>query len=288
MNEALEQMLKTYDVKTLYDQKNAMKEIMQEIVLCGLARAGFFKKAAFYRGTALRIFYGLDRFSEDLDFSLESVDHDFKMKEFSPILEREVKSFGLNVDITEKEKTKDSHIHSAFLKGNTKEHLLIFYPDEKIAGGVANNEVIKIKFEVDVNPPRYATFERKYRLLPVPYEVNLYDMPSLFAGKIHAVLARAWRERVKGRDLYDYVFYLSRNTSVNLPHLRERLIDSGHLKEEDSCSLEDIKKMLCDRFDTMDLSQAKQDVTPFVHDVSKLDLWGADFFRQITENLKQR
>lgn len=288
MNEALEQMLKAYDVKTLYDQKNAMKEIMQEIVLCGLARAGFFKKAAFYGGTALRIFYGLDRFSEDLDFSLESVDHDFKMKEFFPILEKEIQSFGLNVNITEKEKTKDSHIHSAFLKGNTKEHLLMFYPNEKIAGGVANNEVIKIKFEVDVNPPQYATFERKYRLIPVPYEVNLYDMPSLFAGKIHAVLARAWQERVKGRDLYDYVFYLSRNTSVNLPHLRERLIDSAHLKEEDSCTLEDIKKMLCERFDTIDFSQAKQDATPFIHDVSKLDFWGADFFKQITENLKQR
>lgn len=288
MNEALEQMLKAYDVKTLYDQKNAMKEIMQEIVLCGLARAGFFKKAAFYGGTALRIFYGLDRFSEDLDFSLESVDHDFKMKEFFPILEKEIQSFGLNVNITEKEKTKDSHIHSAFLKGNTKEHLLMFYPNEKIAGGVANNEVIKIKFEVDVNPPQYATFERKYRLLPVPYEVNLYDMPSLFAGKIHAVLARAWQERVKGRDLYDYVFYLSRNTSVNLPHLRERLIDSAHLKEEDSCTLEDIKKMLCERFDTIDFSQAKQDATPFIHDVSELDFWGADFFKQITENLKQR
>lgn len=288
MNDALIQMLKAYDAKTLYEQKHAMKEVIQEIVLCGLARAGFFKKAAFYGGTALRIFYELDRFSEDLDFSLELADLDFRMKDFFPILEKEIQSFGLNVDIIEKQKTKDSHIHSAFLKGNTKEHLLMFYPDKRIVGGVANNEMIKIKFEVDVNPPKYATFEHKYRLLPVPYEVNLYDMPSLFAGKIHAVLARAWRERVKGRDLYDYVFYLSRGTAVNLAHLQERLIASGHLKKNDSCSLENIKEILCERFDTMNFSQAKQDVIPFILDVSKLDLWGVDFFKQITENLKQR
>ncbi len=110
----------------MVERKNAMKKIMQEIVLCSLARAGFFKKAAFYGGTALRIFYGLDRFSEDLDFSLMATDSDFDLKEYFPLLEKEVKSFGLNVSITEKEKTKDSAIRSAFLKGNTQEHLLLF------------------------------------------------------------------------------------------------------------------------------------------------------------------
>lgn len=139
---------------------------MQEIVLCGLSRAGFFKKAAFYGGTALRIFYGLDRFSEDLDFSLEAEDLDFDLTAYFPVLEKEVKAFGLNVEIQEKEKTKESTIRSAFLKGNTKEHLLLFYADEKVAGSVAKNEAVKIKFEVDVNPPAFASFEHKYRLLP--------------------------------------------------------------------------------------------------------------------------
>ena len=179
MNSAIEQMLKSYHVENIYDRKNAMKEIMQEIVLCGLSRAGFFKKAAFYGGTALRIFYGLDRFSEDLDFSLEAEDLDFDLTAYFPVLEKEVKAFGLNVEIQEKEKTKESTIRSAFLKGNTKEHLLLFYADEKVAGSVAKNEAVKIKFEVDVNPPAFAAFEHKYRLLPVPYEVRLYDMPSL-------------------------------------------------------------------------------------------------------------
>ena len=288
MNAALEQMLKNYQVQNLYDRKNAMKEIIQEIVLCGLSRAGFFKRAAFYGGTALRIFYGLDRFSEDLDFSLETADPSFDLSEYVPILEKEVRSFGLNVEISEKGKTKESNIRSAFLKGNTKEHLLMFYADRQIAGSVAASEVIKIKFEVDVNPPRFASFEHKYRLLPVPYEVKLYDMPSLFAGKTHAVLARAWQNRVKGRDLYDYVFYLSRGAALNLPHLRERLIDSGTITDKTPCELKDVKQMLCEKFDTIDFAQAKQDVVPFLHDPSAVDIWSADFFRQITQSLNAR
>ena len=116
MNTALGQMLKAYNSENLFERKNAVKEIMQEIVLCGLARAGFFKKAAFYGGTALRIFYGLDRFSEDLDFSLETADPAFDLKEYFPALEKEVRSYGLKVEITEREKTVDSHIRSAFLK----------------------------------------------------------------------------------------------------------------------------------------------------------------------------
>ena len=287
MNTAIEQMLQKYQPQNMYDRKNAMKEIMQEIVLCGLSRAGFFKKAAFYGGTALRIFYGLDRFSEDLDFSLEVSDPNFDLKEYFPILEKEVSSFGLNVSIAEKEKNKESAIRSAFLKGNTKEHLLLFYVDEHIAGGAAKNETIKIKFEVDVNPPAFASFEHKYRLLPVPYEVNLYDMSSLFAGKLHAVICRAWQSRIKGRDLYDYVFYLSRGASFNLKHLNQRLIDSGFIPSDKEYTLSDIKKLLNDRFDSIDFEQAKQDVEPFIHDASVLNVWCAEFFKQITQELTE-
>ena len=240
MNTAIEQMLKNYQIENIYDQKNAMKEIMQEIVLCGLSRAGFFQKAAFYGGTALRIFYGLDRFSEDLDFFLVTADPDFDLTVYFPVLEKEVRAFGLHVTIQEKEKTKESNIRSAFLKGNTKEHLLLFYADENLAGSVARSEVVKIKFEVDINPPEYAGFEHKYRLLPTPYEVNLYDVPSLFAGKIHAVLCRAWKSRIKGRDLYDYVFYLSRGSAVNQKHLRARLLQSGFISEDVECTLPEL------------------------------------------------
>ena len=286
MNTVIEEMLKSYQVDNIYDRKNAMKEIMQEIVLCGLSRAGFFKEAAFYGGTALRIFYGLDRFSEDLDFSLEQINLDFDLCSYFPVLEKEVKTFGLNVEIQEKEKTKDSNIRSAFLKGNTKEHLLLFYADERDVGSVAKNEVVKIKFEVDTNPPAFATYEHKYRLLPVPYEIRLYDMPSLFAGKIHAVICRGWQSRIKGRDLYDYIFYLSKAVTVNQKHLRARLIDSGYISENQECTLEEIKTMLKNRFDSIDFLQARKDVEPFIRDTSVLDIWSSDFFKQITEGLK--
>ena len=286
MNTVIEEMLKSYQVDNIYDRKNAMGEIMQEIVLCGLSRAGLFKEAAFYGGTALRIFYGLDRFSEDLDFSLEQINLDFDLCSYFPVLEKEVKAFGLNVEIQEKEKTKDSNIRSAFLKGNTKEHLLLFYADERVVGTVAKNEVVKIKFEVDTNPPAFATYEHKYRLLPVPYEIRLYDMPSLFAGKIHAVICRGWQSRIKGRDLYDYIFYLSKAVTVNQKHLRARLIDSGYISENQECTLEEIKTMLKNRFDSIDFLQARKDVEPFIRDTSVLDIWSSDFFKQITEGLK--
>lgn len=286
MNTAIEQMLKNYQIENIYDQKNAMKEIMQEIVLCGLSRAGFFQKAAFYGGTALRIFYGLDRFSEDLDFSLVTADPDFDLSVYFPVLEKEVRAFGLHVTIQEKEKTKESNIRSAFLKGNTKEHLLLFYADENLAGSVARSEVVKIKFEVDINPPEYADFEHKYRLLPTPFEVNLYDVPSLFAGKIHAVLCRAWKSRIKGRDLYDYVFYLSRGSAVNQKHLRARLLQSGFISEDVECTLPELRHMLYERFDAIDFRQAKQDVEPFIRDTASLNMWNADFFKQITAGLR--
>lgn len=283
MNVTIYEMLKNYNVNNIYDKKNAIKEILQEIVLCGLARGGFFKEAAFYGGTALRIFYGLDRFSEDLDFSLIAANPNFDFKKYFPTLEKEIKSYGLNLSITEKVKSIDSDVASAFVKGNTKELLLSFYTNDNIS--ITSNETIKIKFEVDTNPPAYAKFEHKYRLLPSPYEVNMYDLSSLFAGKIHAVLCRGWKSRIKGRDLYDYAFYLSKNASVNQRHLRERLIQSDFIKKDNKLDLDDLKAMLYVRFDTIDFAQAKRDVEPFIQNISILDIWSADFFKDITNKL---
>ncbi len=282
MNGIVTEMLKKYSTESVFDKKNAVKEIMQELVLCGLSRSGFFKHAAFYGGTALRIFYGLDRFSEDLDFSLTAPDPDFELSEYFPDLKKELASYGLNVEISEKRKTRESPVRSAFLKGNTKEHFLLFYASDSAAAGIAGDEMIKIKFEVDTNPPDGANFEHKYRLLPSPYEITLYDMPSLFAGKIHAVICRAWKSRVKGRDLYDYIFYLSRGTKLNIGHLKARLVQSEAWKNEDNFTVEDAKKLLCERFDTIDYEQAKNDVRPFTKDAAALGIWNADFFKQIT------
>lgn len=286
MDPVINQMLKQYNPQTVYDKKNSIKEIIQEIMLCGLSRAGFFKTAAFYGGTALRIFYGLDRFSEDLDFSLKVSNPLFDFEEYIPTLEKEVRSYGLNFRVEVKKKSIDSDIKSAFLKGNTKEHILLFYADEQVARTIGSEELIKVKFEVDTDPPDYATFEVKYRLLPIPYEIVLYDMPSLFAGKIHAVICRAWKNRIKGRDLYDYVFYLSRNTKVNLKHLTARLAQSGYIVLDEELTIEDVKEILRKRFKEIDLSQAKQDVIPFIKDQNALNIWSVDFFNAITDNLE--
>jgi len=286
MNKVIEQMLLQHEAITLENKRNSIKEIIQEIVLCGLSRAGFFKVSAFYGGTALRIFHGLDRFSEDLDFSLMIRDESFDFNKYIPTLEKEIASYGLNFKIATKDKTVDSDIKSAFLKGNTREHILLFYTDEQTARMVGGNELIKVKFEVDTNPPDFATFERKYQLLPIPYEITLYDMPSLFAGKIHAVICRAWKSRVKGRDLYDFVFYMTNRTVVNLPHLIARLKQSGFIDEKENPTIENIKQMLSERFGSIDYEQAKKDVLPFIKNPSTLDIWSKDFFCGITENLK--
>lgn len=286
MDQIINQMLAAYPAVSLADKKNALKEVIQEIVLCGLSRTDFFKHAAFYGGTALRIFYGLDRFSEDLDFSLDAKNEAFNLDNYASMLEKEVNSYGLNFKIETKTKTKESAIKSAFLKGSTKEHFLLFYSANDYNNAIAPGELIKIKLEVDVNPPGFAGFEHKYRLSPIPYAVRLYDEPSLFAGKLHAVICRSWNNRVKGRDLYDYIFYLTRKTKFNLPHLQARLIDSGYLDAGHEITAADVKDMLTERFESIDFEQAKQDVSPFIKNPQSLSIWSADFFKAITNDLQ--
>ena len=256
MNTIIDQMLSQHSAETPGDKKNSIKEVVQEIILCGLSRAGFFQTAAFYGGTALRIFHGLDRFSEDLDFSLMAPDPDFHLDQYLPLLEKELGAYGFHFKAKAKGKTKGSDVQSAFVKGNTREHILLCYADENLARTVVGSELIKVKFEVDTTPPPYAGFERRFRLLPVPCEINLYDMPSLFAGKLHAVICRAWKSRIKGRDLYDYVFYLANRTPVNLKHLNARLVDSGFEGAREDLTLNEIRQILSRRFENIDYSQA--------------------------------
>lgn len=282
----IEQMLEEYILNSLEDEKNAIKEIMQEVTLAGLARTDFFKYAAFYGGTALRIFYGLNRFSEDLDFTLLSPNEEFDIKKYIPAVRDAVESLGLEFEVKEKEKNADSQMKSAFLKGNTKEQFLIFYPNSRYMSQINKNEKIRIKFEVDINPPKYATTNFEYRLRPNNYQVQIYDKPSLFAGKIHAVIARKWKSRVKGRDFYDYVYYLASDTPVNLKHLEARLKQTKTIDEDTSLTIESLKKMLYQRFDEIDFNKVKTDILPFIKDSSELDLWSSKFFISITKNLK--
>lgn len=287
MKTILEQMVESYQPKNNEEKRNVVKEVMQEITLCALSKTGFFDVAAFYGGTALRIFYGLDRFSEDLDFSLMTKNQDFDLSTYVPTLKLLVQSFGLNVDVEIKHKTLNSAIQSAFLKGDTIEQFLLFYPNDLVTG-INKNEKVKIKFETDTMPAGLATYETKYRLLPMPYSIKLYDEASLFSGKIHAVICRSWKSRVKGRDLYDYVFYLTRNTRFNLEHLREKLMESHIISQEDKFDVDFVKTLLIVRFDEIDFNDAKKDVLPFIKDTSVLDIWSKEFFIAITSQLTNK
>lgn len=287
MKTILEQMVESYQPKNNEEKRNVVKEVMQEITLCALSKAGFFDVAAFYGGTALRIFYGLDRFSEDLDFSLMTKNQDFDLSTYVPTLKLLVQSFGLNVDVEIKHKTLDSAIQSAFLKGDTIEQFLLFYPNDLVTG-INKNEKVKIKFEIDTMPADLATYETKYRLLPMPYSIKLYDEASLFSGKLHVVICRSWKSRVKGRDLYDYVFCLTRNTRFNLEHLREKLMESHIISKEDKFDVDFVKTLLIVRFDEIDFNDAKKDVLPFIKDTSVLDIWSKEFFIAITSQLTNK
>ncbi len=285
MDQIFKQMLERYPIDTLKDKKNAFKEVVQEIVLCGLSKDGFFNEVGFYGGTALRIFYNLDRFSEDLDFSLISRNVYFDLTKYFDSVSKELKFHNLDFSIIEKKKTKESTIKSAFLKGNTKELILRFYNDGNLISSFNKEEIIKIKFEVDISPTSGANYEYKYGLLPEPYKVRLFDLPSLFAGKIHAILCRGWKNRIKGRDLYDFVFYLSKGVNVNLIYLKNKLVDSGFIDGNFDLNEKSLKELLIKKFKTINFEEAKKDVRGFISNESKLDLWSNQFFISITDRI---
>ena len=268
MNNIIEQMLYKYDIKNTNDEINALKEIIQEIVLSGLSRGNFFNEAAFYGGTALRIFYNLDRFSEDLDFALLEPNKDFDISKYFNYIQKELKAYGINLNITTKEKSFDSNITSAFLKGDTLELILKFFPsdEEHKYNQILKN--LKIKLEVDINPPMGATYEDKYKLLPSPHQIKLYDKESLFAGKIHAILCRGWNNRVKGRDLYDYIFFLASDTKVNIELLKNKLIESNYIIEKEKFDINELKKIIINKFEKIDYTKAVEDVKPFIKNTS--------------------
>ncbi len=287
MDTLLDDYMKFYGPQTADDYRNALKEIVQEIALYGLSHSDFFQKAAFYGGTSLRIFYGLDRFSEDMDFSLAEPNADFSLEKYFSYVEEALASHGLEMSVSKKIKGNQTDVQSAFIKGETIIQLItIWDKEERGFPGIAPHEVIKIKMEIDTNPPVGASYDIKYGLRPVPYMVRLYDEPSLFAGKLHAVLCRNWRNRVKGRDIYDFVWYITNRTKVNLFHLQKRLEQTGHWNKEDSLTIQDLRNMLAERFDLIDYEQAKQDVRSFIKTEEKLQLWGTDFFRALSSQVE--
>lgn len=280
MRSPVQDMLEKYQCRHADDYRNALKEIVQEIALLGLSRGGFFNHAAFYGGTVLRIFHGLDRFSEDLDFSLLQSNTSFELEEFLPYVRDELGSYGFNMNVQKKVKAMDTAVQSAFIKGGTLVQLVSIASISPPVSGVLPDEVLKIKFEVDTDPPTGAEWEVKSQLNPVSYSVRLYDKPSLFSGKLHALLCRNWKQRVKGRDFYDYLWYLSHQIPVNIWHLEQRLRQSGHWNGSENLSRISLVKMLEDRFATVDFLQAKKDIAPYIADSRVLDVWSQEFFSE--------
>lgn len=287
MQSVVENLLERYNCKTPSEYKNALREIIQEIALLGLSKTDFFSKAAFYGGSALRIFYGLDRFSEDIDFSLLEPVNKFSISKYCKPLEAELGAYGFEMSVQEKVKKGETKIESAFIKGGTLINLLKISSITPPVSGVNSNEVLKIKFEVDINPPEKAHTEIKYNLNPVPYNLRLYTLPSLFAGKIHSILCRKWKIRVKGRDLYDYVWFISRDIPVNLKHLTERLKQTKFIETKKSLDKNELLKLLNSKFEKINYKQASDDIKRFIKNPDRIKIWSEDFFRQITnEKLK--
>lgn len=277
----VQRMLEAYDCRTDDRRRDALREIVQEVALVGLSRTGFFAHAAFYGGTALRVFHGLERFSEDLDFSLARAEPGFKLETYLAAVRDELASWGFEMSVELKCKEGGRAVQSAFIKGGTLVHLAKIAALQPPVPGIAPDELFKVKLEIDTDPPEFAGFETRYRLSPIPYSVRLYDPPSLFAGKTHALLCRNWKARVKGRDFYDYIWYLSRGTALNLPHLEARMRQSGHWGAE-ALTEARLGDLLAARFASVDYAQAKADVAPFLRDSRSLELWGPDFFIAIT------
>ena len=207
MNPAIQRMLARYTRDTLEENIAALRDILQQLALLGLWRSKFFERAAFYGGTALRVLYGLDRYSEDLDFSLLVPERDFSLGRYGSALERELASFGFEVSFESIDKSPESSIKSAFLKTNTLKQMILINADQRWLGSVQSEQKLKIRLEVDVDPPPGFETEAKPILQPIPFAVRAYSLPDLFAGKMHALLCRRWRNRVKGRDWYDFVWY---------------------------------------------------------------------------------
>ncbi len=263
----------------------ALREIMQMVTLAGLSRTGFFENAAFYGGTALRMFHGLDRFSEDMDFSLIKADPDFSFEPyFEPIL-TEFKAIGMMVSIREKQKRQPTNVESAFLKSETEWKELVLEQIVRQAGIKPTNRTVTIKLEADRIPSPGFSTEEKLLVRPFSFYVRCFDLPSLFAGKMHALLFRKWQNRVKGRDWYDLEFYIRKGVGLNLHHFALRAKDSGDW-HKDSITEEELMALLLAKIKTVSYASVREDVERFIRDQGVLALWGEKYFTDLAQQLK--
>lgn len=280
----IKEWLQEYKPQNAEQAEAALREIMQEVALAGLYRTGFFEKAAFYGGTALRIFHGLDRFSEDLDFSLLSSMPEFSLAPYFDGIVTEFEAIGMTVSIKEKKKSQQSNVESAFLKSETVWKELVL---ENIIpqAGLRAISPVKVKFEVDRKPPPGFETEEKLLLKPFSFYVKCFTLPDLFAGKMHALLFRKWKQRVKGRDWYDMEWYIKKRIPLNLKHFAFRALDTGDWKQP-MISCEEFLALVKTKIDNVSFENIKDDIVRFIPDDKELDIWSPKYFKDLADQMK--
>ncbi len=277
----IDKLLTQYEPMKIKEQTK-LREILQQVALLGLERQGFFEKAAFYGGTALRILYGLNRFSEDLDFTLLKPDPKFNFKPYIEGLVKELATFGFELEASVKEKNIETSVISAFLKANTLKIYLNIGEQKK----GHRDEKIQIKIEVDTDPPLSFRLENRLVLNPVSFNVMTLHPSDLFAGKMHAILYRGWKGRVKGRDWFDLIWYMQKGIPLALSHLETIMKQAGHLEKKEKLSKNRLLEFLRAKIKEIDWENAKSDVEPFVADTGQLKIWSSQYFLQAIEHLK--
>lgn len=265
-----DEMVAELNPQTSIDRTNAQHEVMQQIALSGLQRGGFFEHAAFYGGTCLRIFHGLRRFSEDMDFTLIGKNLDVHLEDYFPHIIEAFKLTGRDIEIKKKSKQSFGKVESAFLKDNTDVYDIAFSTEKSI----------KVKIELDTDPPLDFETEQKILFKPFSFMARCVTLPDLFAGKMHALVYRNWQTRVKGRDWYDFEWYVGNKVPLDFAHLQRRIQEFNGL----DITKQEFLSALKERLATTDMNMVKQDVLRFLRtDPHSLDIWSNDYFLQLAD-----
>lgn len=266
-----DQMVAAYAHQRGTATPNVEQEVMQRITLAGLHRGGFFQHAAFYGGTCLRLFHNLPRYSEDMDFSLIEKRDDIHIENYFPAIIEEFRLAGHEVSIVKKDKKHFGRVESAFLKDNTEVYDIQFQ----------TKKTLKVKIELDTNPPLAFETEQLALQLPYSFMTRCFTMPDLYAGKMHALVYRTWQRRVKGRDWYDFEWYVRWNVPLHFEHLQERIREFNG----EEVSKESFLNQLREKLASTDIQRVKNDVMDFVDNPHELDIWSNDYFLMLADKI---
>jgi predicted nucleotidyltransferase component of viral defense system len=250
------------------EKLNRCREFVQLLCLKILDEHKLFDNLAFTGGTALRVVYGMKRFSEDLDFSLVRKEG-YSFSRMSDVMSGALALAGLKSELKPKaEKT----VHSAMLKFPRLLKELGLSPLE--------NQKLSIKLEIDTNPPRGGHIQNRIIQRLYTFNIAYFDLPSMFATKLHACFFRSY---VKGRDYYDFLWYMGNNVKPNFTllnnaiaqtHEKTPVIDEGNFKE-----------FLLQGIEKVDFKAARKDVERFLEDKSELRLFDTELIKNSIESV---